>query len=130
MLSRIDHVALEVADIDAYIALFTATKGLKLIRKGVATATGRQIAMLGDRLGTKIELIENLACEGTRFLHVAFATDDLADALTQTDAEGWLVARGPTDIVAAKAKSAFVVKNGVEIQLLEYQPDSPDLATW
>ena len=81
MLSRIDHVALEVPNIDAYIFVFTETNGLKLIRKGVATATGRQIAMLGDRLGTKIELIENPECDAIRFLHVAFATNDLACAL-------------------------------------------------
>jgi len=130
MLNRIDHVALEVADIDAVIALFTDTKGLKLIRKGVATATGRQIAMLGDRIGTKIELIENPACEATRFLHIAFATDDLSAAIAQTREADWQIARGPSEIAAAKAKSAFAVKKDMEIQLLEYQGDSPDLATW
>jgi len=130
VLSRIDHVALEVPNIDAYISVFTETNGLKLIRKGVATATGRQIAMLGDRIGTKIELIENPECDAIRFLHVAFATNDLACALATPEASGWALVRGPSEIAAAKAHSAFLIKNNVEIQLLEYQPGSPDLATW
>jgi catechol 2,3-dioxygenase-like lactoylglutathione lyase family enzyme len=130
VLSRIDHVALEVPNIDAYIATFTETNGLRLIRRGVATATGRQIAILGDRLGTKIELIENPDCDAIRFLHVAFATDDLADALAASKAAGWTRARGPSEIAAAKAQSAFLPKNRLEIQILQYQPDSPDVATW
>jgi hypothetical protein len=63
-------------------------------------------------------------------LHVAFATNDLACALANSEAAGWTLARGPSEIAAAKAHSAFLIKNNVEIQVLEYQADSPDLATW
>jgi catechol 2,3-dioxygenase-like lactoylglutathione lyase family enzyme len=130
MFSRIDHVAIEVPSIDEFIATFVDSGGLKLIRKGVATATGRQIAMLGDRIGTKIELIENPECESVRFLHVAFASTDIDAAIGEAKERGWNVSRGPSAIAAAKAKSAFLVKDSVEIQVLEYQADSPDLATW
>jgi catechol 2,3-dioxygenase-like lactoylglutathione lyase family enzyme len=130
VLNRIDHVAIEVPNIDEFIATFVDTGGLKLIRKGVATATGRPIAMLGDRVGVKIELIENPECDTVRFLHVAFAADDVKVAVEGALREGWNLIRGPSEIPVAKAKSAFLARNHFEFQVLEYKPDSPDLEVW
>jgi catechol 2,3-dioxygenase-like lactoylglutathione lyase family enzyme len=130
VLNRIDHVAIEVPNIEEFIATFVGTGGLKLIRKGIATATGRPIAMLGDRVGVKIELIENPNCATVRFLHVAFASHDVKAAVEEAQRDGWALARGPSEIAAAKAKSAFLSRDCFEFQVLEYGPDSPDLQIW
>jgi len=129
-LTKIDHVAIEVASVEAFIAKFVETGGLKLLRRGTATATGVPIAMLGDRTGMKIELIENTAATSVTFLHVAFSTDDVEASIAAGKEAGWTLLRGPTFISAAKATSAFLAKDDIEFQVLEYQPDSPDLGTW
>lgn len=130
VLNRIDHIAIEVPNLEEFIETFVETGGLKLIRRGVATATGQRIAMLGDRIGTKIELIETPGCKEIRYLHVAFASSDLGTALDDIRQSGWNLTRGPSEIAAAQAKSAFLEKDHLTIQLLEYRKDSPDLATW
>jgi len=129
-LNNIDHVALEVPNLDEFIHRFASTQGLRLIRRGVSTATGQHIAMLGDRKGVKLELIENPGCVGVQFLHLAFATDDLESAVDDAVGAGWKLSRGPNSIAAARAKSAFVKDEHIEFQLLQYHPDSPDLSTW
>lgn len=129
-LTKIDHVAIEVADLDAFIDKFVGTGGLKLLRRGTATATGVRIAMLGDRIGTKLELIENPAATTVTFLHVAFGTDDIEASIGEAKDNGWSVLRGPNPIPPAQAKSVFLAKDNVEFQVLEYEPDSPDLKTW
>jgi hypothetical protein len=48
-LNRIDHIALEVPALEPLIDKFASTGGLRLLRRGTATATGVRIAMLGDR---------------------------------------------------------------------------------
>jgi hypothetical protein len=134
-LEKMDHVAIEVPDIAHYIDKFVSTGGLKLLRRGVATATGVEIAMLGDRTGMKIELIENKNATELKFLHIAFRSDNVDTATQEIAAtgwaNGWVLGRGPNDIAAAKARSAFMTdSNGFEFQVLTYAPDSPDVAQW
>jgi len=130
-LDQLDHVAIEVPDIEKYIDMLVATGGLKMLRRGVATATGAMIAMLGDRVGMKIELIENLAVEAPRFLHIAFRTNDVDQAIASGMASGWGLLRGPSHIAAASARSAFLGdKAGFEFQVLTYGEDSADTKTW
>lgn len=129
-LRKIDHVAIEIPDLDTFIDKLVGTGGLKLLRRGTATATGVRIAMLGDRMGTKLELIENPAAAGVTFLHVAFGTDDIEASIDEAKEKGWSVSRGPNPIPSAKAKSVFLAKDDIEFQVLEYEPDSPDLKTW
>ena len=80
-LDRLDHVAIEVDDLDAYVAKLTLTGGLRVLRRGTAVATGARIALLGDRVGMKIELVENGSATGGRFLHVAFRSNDVDAAV-------------------------------------------------
>lgn len=129
-LNNIDHVALAVPNLDEFIHRFISTQGLRLIRRGFSTATGQHIAMLGDRKGVKLELIESPDCVSVQFLHLAFATNDLEGSVDHAREAGWTLTRGPNPIDAARAKSAFLQDGHIEFQLLQYQPDSPDLATW
>jgi catechol 2,3-dioxygenase-like lactoylglutathione lyase family enzyme len=130
-LAKLDHVAIAVPNLEQSIAIFVRTGGLRLLRQGVATATGAKIAMLGDRTGMKIELIESPDTNAPQFLHVAFLTDDVDASIQQAKADGWTVGRGPNVIAAAKAQSAFLTDdNGFEFQVLSYAADSPDTRTW
>jgi catechol 2,3-dioxygenase-like lactoylglutathione lyase family enzyme len=129
-LSKIDHVAIEVSNLEAFIEKFVRTGGLKLLRLG-STAAGARIAMLGDRVGMKLELIENPAATQTGFLHVAYQTGNVDEALDEARQDGWSVARGPNAIPAAKAQSVFMTDNsGFEFQVISYEGDSPDTKTW
>jgi predicted enzyme related to lactoylglutathione lyase len=130
-LIRLDHVAIEVPSLNQYLEKFVNTGGFRLLRRGAVTATGASMAMLGDRNGTKIELIENANATSLRFLHVAFCAEDVGEAARQCSQNGWSVSRGPLTIEAARARSAFMTDEaGFEFQILSYESDSPDIATW
>jgi hypothetical protein len=81
----------------------------------------------------KLELIENKDAAGTTpcFLHVAFRSSDV-DATARLLAEkGWKWERGPIDLEEAQARSVLLSDNrGFELQVLTYQPNSPDIAEW
>ena len=53
----IDHVALEVDDIDERVRRLEAA-GLRVLRHGTRYSTGQRIVMMGDGTGNKLELIE------------------------------------------------------------------------
>ena len=130
-LSKLDHIAIEVPNLDAFIDKFVRTGGLKLLRIGTATASGARIAMLGDRTGMKLELIENQNAACLRFLHVAYLSDSVEGAVEAARQSGWSLGRGPNTIAPAKARSAFMTDgDDFEFQILTYEADSPDTATW
>lgn len=127
---KFDHVAVEVNDFDTRVESFTTEIGLRLIRHGVRHSTGQRIAMLGDDTGVKIELIEAEADKPT-FAHVAFRAEE-ADAVDGAEAElvnsGWSVVSGAHDLKAAKARTTLLVDDGgLHVQVIAYEPDSPDL---
>jgi catechol 2,3-dioxygenase-like lactoylglutathione lyase family enzyme len=130
-LNKIDHVAIEVPALQPFIDKFASTGGMRLLRQGTSTATGTPIAMLGDRTGMKIELIENPAVTALRFLHIAYVCDDVDASIKEAEQNGWSLSRGPNEIAAAKARSAFMTdRNGFEFQVLTYGANSPDTKTW
>ena len=53
----IDHVALEVDDLDERVLRLEAA-GLRVLRHGTRYSTGQRIVMMGDGTGNKLELIE------------------------------------------------------------------------
>ncbi len=128
---RIDHIALEVADIDLFIAKLVATGGMRLLRRGTAKRTGQRLAMIGDAMGMKFELIENTATQMPRYLHVAFRSPDVAQSLAGLVDRGWHHERGPFALDEAKAQSGLVSDGkGFEVQVLTYDPASPDIVEW
>ncbi len=130
-LAKLDHVAIWVPNLEQSIAIFVRTGGLRLLRQGTVRATGAKLAMLGDRTGMKIELIEIPDTNALQFLHLAFQTDDVDASIQQAETNGWTVGHGPDEIAAAKARSAFLADaDGFEFQVLSYAADSPDTRTW
>jgi predicted enzyme related to lactoylglutathione lyase len=132
-LEKLDHVAIEVVDLDYYIALLVGTGGMRLLRRATARRTGTRMAMVGDPTGMKLELIENKdAATGIpHFLHIAFRCRDVDVAVTSLLDKGWKCERGPIDLEEAQARSLIVSDSrGFELQVLTYQPTSPDIAEW
>jgi hypothetical protein len=132
-LERLDHVAIEVSDLDYYVEQLVRTGGMKLLRRATAKRTGTRMAMLGDPTGMKLELIENRdAARGApRFLHVAFRSSDVDAAARSLVDKDWKWERGPIDLEEAQARSVLLSDNGgFELQVLAYRPTSPDIVEW
>ncbi|MFI5265816.1 MAG: VOC family protein [Chloroflexota bacterium] len=127
-IDRIDHFALAVSDFDERIDFFTNTMGMTVRRHGKHFASGGRIVMLADpKSGFKIELVERPG-KDTELTHVAFRVEDVPAAHEQLLAEGLQSIRGPHHLDAAKADTALLKDaSGMEIQIVRYEPDSPDL---
>jgi predicted enzyme related to lactoylglutathione lyase len=130
-LGRMDHVAIEVNDLDARIERLCRTGGMRLLRRGTNKRSGERLAMVGDATGMKLELIENPEAREPRFLHVAFRSGDLDAATASLQDQGWQKLRGPIDLSEAEARSVLMSDgDGFELQVLSYRPTSPDLVEW
>jgi catechol 2,3-dioxygenase-like lactoylglutathione lyase family enzyme len=130
-LNRIDHFAIEVKDIDAYVRTLEQTGGLKLIRWGVRMSNGRRIAMLGDGVGMKIEVAEEPSASTPRLDHVAFRSVDVEGDCQALDQAGWTVQVKPRRVPAAHATSAMLSSaDGFKLQVIGYDPTSPDIIEW
>ena len=126
-IGQMDHVALGVHDLDERIAFLTGTLGMTLKRIGKHVKTGGRIAMIADRNGFKLELIE-LPNDQPGFQHLAYRVEDVEAAHASLVEQGCTTIRGPHEIGAAKAVTALVEDpSGTQIQVIKYAPDSPDL---
>jgi catechol 2,3-dioxygenase-like lactoylglutathione lyase family enzyme len=124
--ARLDHVALGVSDLDERLRFLADTLGFTLRRLGTNVRTGGRIAMLGHPdTPVKIELIESPDEQG--FLHLAVQVDDVAAEFARLTAAGLTPVRPPFRLEAAKADSAVLRDPaGWTIQIVHYDPDSPD----
>lgn len=132
----IDHVALEVDDIDERVQRLEAA-GLRVLRHGTRYSTGQRIVMMGDGTGSKLELIEaepdpeGGTREAPAFAHLALRTDDADDAHRRLQAAGFESRSEPHDLAAARARSALLDGGGgFRVQVISYDDDSPDAVTW
>ena len=97
MFTRIDHVGIAVADLEAAIAVYEATYGMPLVHRETVESQGVEAVLL-DVGESHVELLRPLA-EDTpvgRFLarrgpglhHVAYGVDDIEAALRALKAQG------------------------------------------
>jgi hypothetical protein len=128
--SKVDHVAIEVADVDRYLATLLGTGALRLLREGTRVTTGHRIFMIGDGSGFKIELIEEPGASSPTFSHVALRVADVDQAHSGLIEAGWSSKRGPSNLPPAKARTALTCRDGFDLQLISYATDSPDMVTW
>ncbi|HEY8491864.1 MAG TPA: VOC family protein [Dehalococcoidia bacterium] len=126
--SSLDHVAIGVADLDGGVAMLTSTFGMVLKRMGTHVASGGRIAFLADPAsGMKLELIETPDRQ-TGFMHVAFRVDDVAAEHARLTSAGFETVRGPFRLEPARADTALLRDpSGLEVQIIRYDTDSPDL---
>jgi catechol 2,3-dioxygenase-like lactoylglutathione lyase family enzyme len=127
MIEAVDHIALSAISFEDRITFFTQMLGLQVRRMGVHYATGKRIALLADRKGFKIELIE-APSEPQTLKHVALRVDDVALEYEHLLRSGCISIRGPHDLAASKAVTALLQEpSGSQIQIIKYRQDSPDL---
>jgi hypothetical protein len=127
---KVDHVAIEVPDVDHRVESLLATGAFKLLREGTRMTTGTRIFMLGDGTGFKLELIESWEVSAPTLSHVALRVADVDQAQTELVAQGWAHTRGPNELDAAKARSSLTCDAGFDLQVISYAVDSPDMLTW
>ena len=127
---KVDHVAIEVPDVDHRVESLLATGAFKLLREGTRVTTGTRIFMLGDGTGFKLELIESPDVTAPTFAHVALRVADVDQAQTALIDQGWALTRGPNELAAAKARTSLTCDAGFDLQIISYAPDSPDMLTW
>ena len=90
MFARIDHIGVAVEDLDASIALYEKTLGMKLVHRETVTEQGVEAVLL-DVGENHVELLAPLAPDtpvgkflakkGPGLHHVAYQTDDIEAAL-------------------------------------------------
>ncbi|GII91290.1 methylmalonyl-CoA epimerase [Sinosporangium siamense] len=102
MILRIDHVGIACHDLEATIALYQKTFGLKVVHREVNEEQGVREAMLhvadGETGGSYIQLLEPLhpdtpvgkflATRGEGVHHVAYGVSDVAGAMDEIAATG------------------------------------------
>jgi hypothetical protein len=122
-----DHAGVETTRIEEDARLYVEAFGLSQIRWGTHSGTGGRIAMLSDAEGVKLELIEVESPTGT-LAHLAFRSEDVTAARAAAIAAGCVGEGTLRWIEAAKATTAMVsMPSGALVQLIRYEPDSPDV---
>jgi hypothetical protein len=123
----LDHIAVETVDIDGDVAVMTRTLGLTTVRWGIHVLTGKRIAMLVDRTGMKLEMIETPSPDGS-LAHIAFEVADVESAEATAVKAGCLGGVGLIRIPAAAAVATQVRSTaGTAFQFIRYEAGSPDL---
>jgi len=124
----LDHVALAVPDLEAAVGRHVALLGHRVLRRGTHVVTGAGIAMLAGVDGAKVELIEG---SDPDLAHVAYRAADRAAldaAHARLCAAGYAELSAPFRLEPARAWTSFVRDPaGHRVQLVVYDPDSPDL---
>jgi len=127
MIGALDHVALGVPDLEARLRFFTETLGMTIKRRGTHFKTGRPLALIADANGFKLELVE-IDSDAPEFMHLAYRSDDVSGDHDRLQAAGCVSVRGAHELKAARAETALLEDAGqLQVQIIDYQPDSPDL---
>jgi methylmalonyl-CoA/ethylmalonyl-CoA epimerase len=97
MFARIDHIGVAVEDLDAAIALYETTFGMKLVHRETVTEQGVEAVLLdvGENhvellapLGPDTPVGKFLAKKGPGLHHVAYQTEDIESALASLKEAG------------------------------------------
>lgn len=125
---RVDHVAIEVSDFDERLRILTEDLGMVVKRIGrLRSDPDRRMAMVSDAAGFKLEVIEGTSGSGS-FAHVAWRVLDVTAVHDRLVATGHRSVRAPAPLPPAKGETAVVAdRAGLQIQLVRYDADSPDL---
>lgn len=123
MLSRISHVALAVADLEAAVSLYTGVWGLEVVHREVVEDQGvEEVLLHPPGGGPDIQLLGALGPDTTvgRFLekrgeglhHIAYEVDDLEGALVTLQRDGVELIDAAPRRGSAGTRVAFVHPKG------------------
>jgi len=131
-MTKLDHIAMVVADLDKAVALYRDGFGLELDRIEDLPARGVRVAFLslGD---THVELVQSLRDDseiaawavrhGEGMHHVALAVSDIEAALAGAEAAGASRVKGSEGTGAGGSRVAFLHPRstaGVLLELVEH----------
>jgi lactoylglutathione lyase len=127
---RLLHTMLRVGNLDASIAFYTETLGMKLLRRNDYPDGKFTLAFVGyedEASGAVIELTYNWGVEkyelGNAFGHIALQVDDAAKACADIKARGGKVVREAGPMKHGSTIIAFVEDpDGYKIELIERRP--------
>lgn len=115
---KLDHVALQVSDLDAAVSFYTETLGLKLLFRTVDELHHETFCFL-QLEGANLELLQQLDPQNRPQAfspppirapycpHVALAADDLDGLLAKLQDDGVFVIKGPMEI-PGKVRWAYI----------------------
>ena len=124
---RMLHTMLRVKDLDASLAFYVDTMGMKLLRKSENTEYEYTLAFVGyadESEQAVLELTYNWGDNeydlGNASGHVAFAVEDIYTLCDQLEAKGADVYRKPGPVKGGKTVIAFVRDpDGYAIELIQ-----------
>ena len=119
---QLNHHALIVADLDQAIQMYCRLLGMRLVFRQPGVAY-KEIAMLEDVPGgSRLELLLQEDCDGSRLDHIAFQADDADDVdrtFERLQGEGFTPERPPFDFPGGSIRTSFLrAPDGTKIEVI------------
>jgi len=129
---KLDHVAVEVSNLDAAIDFYEQKIGLKFLFKKVDEAHGEAFAYL-EMKGTRLELLQPLrlakrpAADKQSFCpHLAFVSDDIQDTQQRLQEKQVTLLKGPMEIPGMVRWLYAADPDGNVLEFVQWlQPEKP-----
>ena len=129
---NLDHVAVEVSNLDAAIDFYEQKIGLKFLFKKVDEAHGEAFAYL-EMKGTRLELLQPLrlakrpAADKQSFCpHLAFVSDDIQDTQQRLQEKQVTLLKGPMEIPGMVRWLYAADPDGNVLEFVQWlQPEKP-----
>ena len=121
---KLDHIAIEVSDTDAAIAFYRDRLGFKLLSRAVNEAEHEEYSFM-ESDGTRLELLRDRK-KVNRVVpppappycpHICFQTNDMQRTLSELQARGIPILRGPLEV---PGEETWVYFTDPDNNVLEY----------
>ena len=124
---KLDHIALQVKDLDRAIDFYTGRLGFRLLSRAVNAAQQEGYCFLEAEDGTRLELIQDLAAAFTPppphppyCPHVCFKSEDLGATMEMMEKAGIKVLRGPFVIENEETWVYFTDPDGNVLEFIQW----------
>ncbi len=124
---ELDHIALEVSNIDRAVAFYTDKIGFSLYSKAINDEEHEEYCFLRAE-GINLELISDLKknygnrqkVERPYCPHICFATDDMDKTVRELKAKGIEIIRGPLEIEGEETWIYFADPDGNVLEYIQW----------
>ena len=124
---KLDHVALEVSNIDRAIAFYTDKLGFELVSRATNEEEQEEYCFLTSD-GTRLELISDLKklygekqnARKPYCPHICFVTDDMQATVKELGAKDVEIIRGPLEIPGEETWVYFTDPDGNVLEYIQW----------
>ena len=124
---KLDHIALEVSNLDRAIEFYTDKMGFMLISRGTNEDQQEEYCFLKSD-GTNLELISDLKksysekqkIQRPYCPHICFVTDDMDKTIKELRAKYIEIIRGPLEIVGEETWVYFADPDGNVLEYIQW----------